>query len=190
MKTKALLTAIALASIMPLALAQTEHQAHHPENTAQGETSQADTTTSAPPMTSPMLQRMEEMQSHWEKLSQTTDPAERQKLMQEHRQKMRELATIMRNMQGNCPGGGQGMMMGSGQGMMGGGQGMMGGGQGMMGGGQGMMGGGQGMMGGMHKMMHGDRHMAMMGMMAAHREMEKRLDLMQVVIEQLLERKE
>jgi hypothetical protein len=162
MKTKALLTAIALALSTPFALAQTEHQAHHPEDTAQGETSQSDTTASAPPMTSPMLQRMEEMQSHWEKLSQTTDPAERQKLMQEHRQKMRELATMMRDMQGNCPGGSQGMMMG----------------------GQGMM------MGGMHKRMHGDHDMAMMWMMAAHREMEKRLDLMQTVIEQLLESKE
>ena len=81
-------------------------------------------------------ENLQKMQAQMEKIRQTQDPKERQKLLQEH----------WNTMQGNM-----GMMHGMGMGMWGGG--MMGGGH-MMGGG--MMGGGHmmggGMMGGGHMM--------------------------------------
>lgn len=79
---------------------------------------------------------MQRMQSQMEKLRSTADPAERQKLMQEHLATLQKAMSQMRGMGGSMMG--SDMMRG---GMMGGG--MMGGN--MMGGGMtggGMMGGG------------------------------------------------
>ncbi len=186
MKTQPLIFAIALAIGSPFALAQQQdHEAHHPEAASQGEP-QPEQTAETPSMLSIMQQRMEEMQAHWDKMSQTIDPAERQKQMQEHRQKMQALAVMMRKMSSSGPGM-MGGKQGSGPGMMGG---MMGGKQGS---GSGMMGGKQGdcpgMMGSMHDKMH-HHHMMMMSMSAAYEQMSGRLDLMQAVLEQLLANQE
>ena len=80
-----------------------------------------------------MDSHMQKMQSLHEKMQKAASAEERGKLVDEHRQAMREGMAMMEPMMGS--GGGHGML-GDGQGMMGGG------GQGMMGrGGQGMMGG-------------------------------------------------
>jgi hypothetical protein len=83
-----------------VALAQTEHEVHHPESAPPAETpaQQASTT----PMMALAQKRMEEMQSHWQEMSETQDPAERRKLIQAHREKMREM-TAMLQAQGMMP---------------------------------------------------------------------------------------
>ena len=87
MKFRKLIIASAIAFSTPVALAQ------------QDEPMETDSTAEVtpPPV---MMQRMEEMQEHWEKMMQADDPDERRKLMEEHRQKMQELAGTMRRMQG------------------------------------------------------------------------------------------
>jgi Spy/CpxP family protein refolding chaperone len=88
-----------------------------------------------------MQERYRLMQEQMQKIRQTRDPGERQRLMQEHWQTVHEGVGMM----GGGWGMGPGMMggdCGMGPGMMGGGYGM---GSGMMGGGYGM---GPGMMGG------------------------------------------
>jgi hypothetical protein len=63
-----------------------------------------------------MMNRMKEMQAHMEKIRQTTDPNERQKLMAEHMKSMQEGMQMMRG----AGGGMMGMMGGAaGGGMMG-----------------------------------------------------------------------
>jgi hypothetical protein len=208
MKTQSLIFTIALAIGSPFALAQQQqdHEAHHPEAASQGEVqpegaTQPEQPTETPSMLSLMQQRMEEMQTHWDKMSQITDPAERQKQMQEHRRKMQALAAMMRQMPSGDPGmvggmmggkqgGGPGMMGGMMGGKQGGGPGMMGGKQG---GGPGMMGEKQGCDPGMMRSGKRDKmhnHHMMMGMKAAYKQMSKRLDLMQAVLEQLLANQE
>ncbi|MEZ5582625.1 MAG: hypothetical protein R3F37_07535 [Candidatus Competibacteraceae bacterium] len=139
---------------------------------------------------------MEEMLSHWDKMSQTTDPAERQKLMLEHRQQMMALNTALRNLTGQTGMGGPGRgMMGMGPGMMGN---MMGGGMG-----PGMMGQMRGgMMGSEHGLSddekaarHGHMYRGRGGrmyqnhevMMEAFQQLEKRVDLLQEMVEHLMQ---
>lgn len=96
-------------------------------------------------------------QALMQRIEQTRDPAERQRLMQEHLQAMREGMGMMRGM--GAMGGMGGMMMG-----------------------QGPADGGKGM--------SGDKAGGMMGcdMMAGHAMMEKRMDMMQQIMDQMLRR--
>jgi len=162
-----------------------EHEAHHPEGAASTDETTASDQTSTEASSdekdeeteakdsinlslASMQQRMEEMLSHWDKMSQTTDPAQRRQLMLEHRQKMMALNAAMRDMARR-----QGMMgKGQGGGMMGG-QGM-----GMMS--QGMSGGMMGMMG------HGGGFSCQAGWLEAYRQLEKRVDLLQKMVEEAM----
>jgi hypothetical protein len=205
MKIRLLITALVISlSLGPASLlAQQEmpegHAEHHPESVSSGpaapnEPSAENTTAteennnedSTDSMLTFMQQRMAEMISHWDKMNETEDPAERQQLMLEHRQKMMALNAMMGNM-AQQPG-----MMGPGRGMMGG---MMGQGRGMEGG---MMGQGRGMMG--RNMMGQGRGMGgrmmsqgMMdsgseaGLQEAFQELEKRVDLLQQMVEYLID---
>lgn len=109
-------------------------------------------------------ERMKQAQAIMAKLREAKDPAERHRLMHEHTQAMRDTMGMMRDMK---------------MGMMGCDQGM-----GMMGCGQ-----GKGMMGGDHKMgaMGADQGMGMMGM---HQMMEGRMEMLQMMMEQMFERQE
>lgn len=98
---------------------------------------------------SQMQQNMKTMQVQMERLRTTTDPTERQKLMQEHMQSMQENMKMMRNMGGP-------MMMGSGQS------------------------GGMTAMGRQKDMAGGE-------MMQRQAMMEKRMDMMQMMMEQMLQ---
>ncbi|HPE70684.1 MAG TPA: hypothetical protein PK018_00720 [Candidatus Competibacter sp.] len=156
------------------------HEAHHPESTASTDETTAsdpvDTGTSndkkaeakdsTDPVLASMQQHMQEILSHWDKMSQTTDPAQRQQLMLEHRQKMMALNVMMRNLARQ-----KGMMGGQGMGMMGG---------------QDMM--GQGKSGGMMGMMrhHGGSSSCQAGWLEAYRQLEKRVDLLQKMVEEAL----
>jgi len=130
-----------------------------------------------------MQQQMEKMQELMDKIHATTNPAERQKLMQEHMQAMREGMKMMEGMRG-------GMKMG----MMGGGKkkspatGAAGSDHGQDGAGQAMAQGGDQMSNCM-KMMEG-----MMGgggmMMNKHKMMEGRMDMMQMMMEQMMQHEE
>ncbi|MBU1223797.1 MAG: hypothetical protein KKA22_11745 [Gammaproteobacteria bacterium] len=123
--------------------------AHHPDQKAGAVTPAADQTIQK------MQANTKRMQSQLEQMARSKDPAQRQKLMQEHLQTMQENMTAGKSMMGgmmDCP-----MMKG----------GMMGGGMGMMGG-QGMQGG----VAGQDDMMA--RRMEMM---------EKRMDMMQMMIQ-------
>jgi hypothetical protein len=163
-------------------------------------------------------ERMKQAQAIMAKLRKAKDPAKRRKLMQEHTQAMRDIMGMMHDMKTDRMGCGQGMgMMSCGQGMgaMGGDHkmGSMGAGQGMgmmgddhkmgaMGGDQGI-----GMMGEEHKMgpmsgvqgmgkMSEDHRMGPMGsdqgmgMMGMHQIMEERMEMMQMMLEQMFERQE
>lgn len=101
-------------------------------------------------------ERMKQAQALMVKLREAKNPAERQKLMQEHTEAMHDTIGMMRGMK---------MDMGSCQGM------------GMMGEGKGMMGQGKG-------------QMQTCGMMPMHRMMEGRMEMMQMMMEQMLDRQE
>ena len=88
----------------------------------------------------PMQEKMKEMQGQMDKIRQTTDPKERQKLMQEHMQAMQATMQMMRGMGGS--------MMMSGK---------------------------------KHGMTDGD-------MMNRHEMTEKRMDMMQMMMEQMIQR--
>ena len=206
MQPRILVTIFALSlSLSPTVLfAQQEqlpqgHEAHHPGSAVStdepaasdqtGTEAANDEQTAAKDSTNPLLasmqQRMEEMLSHWDKMSQATDPAQRQQLMLEHRQKMMALNAMMHDKK-KKKGMAQGMgMMGQKGGMGGQGMGMMdqGKGGGMMGGqGMGMMGQGKG--GGMMSMMgHGKDSSGQAGWLEAYRQLEKRVDLLQKMVE-------
>ena len=131
--------------------------AHHPD---QPKTQAAATVAPvAPASVDKSVQAMKEntkkMQAQLDKIGRAKNPQERQRLLQEHMQTMRENMMIGKGMMSgmmDCP-------------MMGGG--MMG--EGMMGGGMGMMGGGTAP----------DATMNRMNMM------EKRMDMMQMMMEQM-----
>ncbi|MEW5707462.1 hypothetical protein [Pelomicrobium sp. G1] len=132
-----------------------------------------------------MVQKMkantQRMQEQLDKIARAKDPQERQMLLQEHMQTMRENIMMGQSLMMGGPGAapGMGMMGGMGPG------GMMG--PGMMGmcPMMGMMGGGMmgGMAGGMGGMAGG---MAPEVMMNRMQQMEKRLDMMQMMMEQML----
>jgi hypothetical protein len=159
------------------------------EEAAPEEAAEATSEDTTDPMLTYMQQRMEEMISHWDAMNQTTDPAERQRLMLEHRQKMMALNAMVRNIA--QPG-----RMGPGGGRMGGMRGqrgcpMMGKGSGPGGGmrGQGgcpMMGAGPGTGGGMRGC---GRGLGMTGagtdgdLREAFEQLEKRVDLLQSLIQ-------
>jgi hypothetical protein len=152
------------------------------------------------------------MRTQMEKLRQTTDPAERQRLLQEHLQTMQDVVRVLDGMMEAQAAAATPQMGMMGQGMMGGG--MMGGGmmgKGMMGRGgtggcmmpgmmsdddqkgmmgRGMMGGG-GMGGGMMRSMMMQRHMMMEQQMQSVVNrlnlMEKRLNGMQTLLDQVLQ---
>ena len=98
---------------------------------------------------SQMPEKMKAMQAQMDKIRNTTDPEERQKLMQEHMQTMQENMKAMRGMGGP-------MMMDAPKD-------------------RGMMGGKKGRM--------KDRDM-----MKRHAMMEKRIDMMQMMMEQMMQR--
>ncbi|MDP2879304.1 MAG: hypothetical protein Q8N74_07255 [Sulfuricella sp.] len=151
----AILTALALSA--PYAIAD---DAHHPDQPKP----QAATTAApvAPASADKSVRTMKEntrkMQTQLDKIGRAKNPGERQRLLQEHMQAMRENMMLGKGMMG-CP-----MMKG---GMMGEGMGM-----GMMGGGMGMMGEGKA----------GAPPDAMMNRMNM---MEKRMDMMQMMMEQM-----
>jgi hypothetical protein len=91
MKIQPIIAAFALVLSTPLGFAQQQgHEAHQPNETPPAETAlpPAETPTLAAPQTPTTMQslieqHLEERQSHWDKLSKTQDPAERQKLIEE-----------------------------------------------------------------------------------------------------------
>jgi hypothetical protein len=72
------------------------------------------------PSMAQMDSHMQKMRSLHDKLQKATTAEERRKLMDQHRQAMREGMVMMEPMMGSGGSGGQGMMGGGGQGMMGG----------------------------------------------------------------------
>ncbi|MBZ0095244.1 MAG: hypothetical protein K8H75_07760 [Sulfuricella sp.] len=149
------LAVIALSAILSApALAD---DAHHPD---QPKTQSATTAAPVAPASvdksvRTMKENTRKMQAQLDKIGRAKNPQERQMLLQEHMQTMRENMMLGKGMMGDmmgCP-----MMEG---GMMGGG---------MMGGGMGMMGGGAAP----------DAAMNRMNMM------EKRMDMMQMMMEQM-----
>lgn len=139
--------------------------AHHPEKsgTAAGGSATA-TTTQAPaqPKVAPADEANKQLtraQILMQRIEQTSDAAERQRLMQEHLRAMREGMGMMRGMGAKGGMGGAGMTMG-----------------------QGTSGSGKGMSGGKADGMMGCE------MMEGHAMMEKRMDMMQQMMEQMLQR--
>jgi len=203
MKPPKLITALALSlTLNPAALlaqqetqqqAPSEHEMHHPENSTQQEKAataeQADPAAAANAKLAIMQQRMEEMMTHWDKMSRATDPAERQKLMQEHRQQMMALNTALSNMtQQPGTGMGRGMMghrMGEGPGkpMSHCKMGHMRGSKMKHGKNCPMMKKHSGMHHGRGSRMHHNNE----AMMEAFRQLEKRVDLLQQMVEYLME---
>jgi hypothetical protein len=149
------LTVIALSAILSVPAFAVD--AHHPD---QAKTQSATTAVpvaqaSVDKSVQTMKENTRKMQTQLDKIGRAKNPQERQMLLQEHMQTMRENMMIGKGMMGDmmgCP-----MMEG---GMMGGG---------MMGGGMGMMGGGTAP----------DAAMNRMNMM------EKRMDMMQMMMEQM-----
>ncbi len=153
--------AIILAALMSLAgygHSVFADEAHHPAQDEKAAASTVDkaTTDTGKPMER-MHENMQKMQAQMQKIMQTKDPKEREKLLNEHWQSMHDAMKTMRG---------------------------MGGGMKMSGGGKagGMMDGG--MMGGSGKtqsrMMSGD-------MMGGGKMMEDRMDMMQMMMEQMME---
>jgi hypothetical protein len=136
--------------------------AHHPEKDG---AASAGTQSAAPPAPAKVApadeagRQLTRAQALMQRIEETRDPAERQRLMHEHLQVMREGMGMMRGMgaMDGMGGGGAGMMMG-----------------------RGPAGGGKGM--------SGDKAGGTMGcdMMAGHAMMEKRMDMMQQMMEQML----
>ncbi len=146
MKRHTLFTALMLATLSMQPVFADD--AHHPDQKAGAAAPAADQTIQK------MQANTKRMQSQLEQMAKSKDPAQRQKLLQEHMQTMQENMMAGKSMMGgmmDCP-----MMK----------DGMMGGGMGMMGGK-----GGMGMMGGDD-------------MMAKRMEMmEKRMDMMQMMMQ-------
>ncbi|MBI5910068.1 MAG: hypothetical protein HY848_08960 [Betaproteobacteria bacterium] len=138
MKTSILVAAIVAGALAaPIVSAQDKH-AHPKPTTSMGMDKHMPQ----------MQENMKKMQQQMEKLRATTDPKERQKLMQEHMQTMLENMKAMRGMGGP-------MMMGGAQ------------------------------PGGTAK--DGHKHAAGGDMMQHHATMEKRMDMMQMMMEQMMQ---
>ena len=161
---------------------QDEHASHHP----QGAAAQDGAPDAGEHKGQAMMDNMKKMQELMARIHATTDPAEREALMKEHLKAMREQAKMMHAMADDMGG------------MMGDKGGMMRDGGGMMGDKDGMMGNGGGMMGNESESDKGKpsdgtssekkKGMMMGGMMKMHQMMQKRMGMMQMMIEQMLER--
>lgn len=108
---KVLRTMTALAVALPLAaglaFAQSkdkdDHSAHHPDPAKSA--APAKKSESVPPgaaMKAQMQSKIKAMQDQMAKIKSTTDPAERQKLMEEHMKSMQEGMSMMRGMMGGA----------------------------------------------------------------------------------------
>jgi hypothetical protein len=180
MKTALLTLILSVALASPLAMAQSkdDHSAHHP----QGQGEPAAGAEATPPATpgstqgepSVLDQGMTHLRELMTQIEQTNDPVEREALLHEHMILMLEQIKLL---QAQAEGMSMAMMMGGGQmGMMGGEKNTMAGEKKKSAmktdkkskGGAGMM--GNGMMG--------------QGMMGMHKVMEKRLDMLQQLLEQ------
>jgi len=145
-------TLTAIAASLLLALPAVAEEAHHPEQKTDAvPTTQAPATPAAkPPAAAQPVQQMQanvkKMDAQLKRIAKEKNEAERNRLLGEHMQTMRENMMLAGCMAGGCP------MMGSGMGMM--------------------MGPGAGMM-----MGPGD-------MMERMQQMEKRMDMMQMMLEQ------
>lgn len=154
---------------------QDEHASHHP----QGAAAQDGAPDAAEQKGQAMMDNMKKIQALMARIHATTDPAEREALMKEHLKAMREQANMMHAMAEDMGG-------------------MMGDKGGMMGDKDGMMGDGGGMMGNESESDKGKpsdgtssekkKGMMMGGMMKMHQMMQKRMGMMQMMIEQMLER--
>ena len=152
---------IFLASLFALPMTQAadedDHSAHHPDADQQQAAPAPDEKAAGMAM-GKMRENMKKMQEQMQKIHATTDPAERRKLMKEHMQSMQEGMKMMGRMGGGMKGGD---MMAKAKKDQGGS---------MMEDGGGDKGG---MMGGM--------------MMKKHKKMEDRMDMMQMMMEQMIE---
>ena len=117
---KKLLISNMVAGLMMSASVAYADDAHHPD---QGGTpavkSASDKAVSSDVADAQMAkaqERMKQAQALMARLREAKDPAERQRLMQEHMQAMRDTMDMMRGMKMGMMGGGQGSMMGGGQG--------------------------------------------------------------------------
>ena len=179
MNIRLLITAMALSLTTSLAFAQQqEHEQHHPD-----EVSAQAAAPSEEPSLEPTIEQLEAAQAQWDKIMQTQDPEERHRLMMEYRQKMHDSIATMRamhqaqreRMRAHATPEAMRQMHARGAQSPGRGAPM----RGMM---ERMHSGGQGMRDEHHSMM-----MGMTGMMEAYRQMDKRLDLIQDMVQQLLE---
>jgi periplasmic protein CpxP/Spy len=123
MKKSILFAALVTAALSaPLAFADDAHHPEQPKKAAPAKSGQtADTENKKTGMQMDRMQeQMKKMQAQMEEIRKTTDPEERQKLMQKHMQSMREGMKTMRGMCDDMDEGG-GMMGGDMKsGMMGG----------------------------------------------------------------------
>ena len=180
MNIRTVITVVALALTTSLAFGQKQADEQQPL----AEENPPATVASENISLEPTIEQLEAAQAQWDKIMQTQDPEERHRLMMEYRQKMHESIATMRAMHQTqqermrahaSPEAMREMHARSAQSPEGGAP--MGG---MMGR---MHGGGQGMMGDHHDSMM----MGMTGIMEAYRQMDKRLDLIQDMVQQLLE---
>lgn len=202
MKTKTIVAVTTLLMSSGVALAAgdaPDQQSHHPDPA--GATAQAAPAVPGGGMPMmPMHENMQKMHAQMDEIRRTEDPDKRDELIQAHIASMQEMMQMMQGMHGGKPMMGQDGMMGQGMGMQGGK--MMGGQQGdkmaapqggMMGQGMGMQGGK--MMGGQQgdKMaapqgnMMGGQQAGMMDMMNRQQTMEQRMDMMQMMIDQMMQ---
>ena len=98
-----------LASLLALPMAQAadeeDHAAHHP-GADQSQAAPAQDDKAAGMKMEKMREKMKKMQEQMSKIQSATDPKERQKLMEDHMQSMREGMKMMGAMGGGMKGGG------------------------------------------------------------------------------------
>jgi len=102
MKKIAISTLLMCSVALPLAQADDKH---HPQQ-GQGAPAATSTTSSAQGMGMMDMNRMQEMHKTMERVQQSKDPAERQRLMQEHTEQMHKMMGDMHGMMGKGMGGG------------------------------------------------------------------------------------
>ncbi len=162
-----------VAASLAFALPAFADHAHHPEQGQEAKAAPGKSAANTAATVQKMQENVKKMQAQLERVAAAKTDEERHKAMAEHMQTMRANMKLVHSMKAgmmNCPMMEHGMMEKGGMGMMGGG--MMGGG--MTGGGMGMMGGGA---------EHGGSHEHM-------QQLEKRMDMMQMMMEQMLRRPE
>lgn len=171
-----LLLCFAVASPLAVAQSKDEHSAHHPLGQAEpasgAEAPPPGTPTNAQPGPSPVDQGMKHLQDLMTQIEQSSDPVERETLLHEHMIAMLEQIKLLRSQTGGMN---MAMMMMGGGGQMG----MMGGEKKKSG-----MKAGKDKSGGMmcSEMMGGG--MMGGGMMGMHKMMEKRLGMLEQLLEQ------